>query len=114
MTYAKAFKDELHRADVATTLLVDIRQAAETRNRLVHDLHDIDVVEGHITRRRLWEKQGGPIDLASYRQLARSLAIMAGPAIDPLAECLQPRSTMDQDDVGPQPNQAGYPVDEAG
>lgn len=88
IAYVDEFSEVLTDAETALQLLRDIKTASEERNRLIHDLHDVDFDDGHITRRRLWEQEGKSIDLASYRDLAGLLTILSGPGMDALGDAL--------------------------
>jgi hypothetical protein len=92
-SYAKAHPERTNTdSDVALDHLEAIERASRERNRLVHDLHDVDWEDARITRRRLGHLDSTTIELADYRDLAGLLSIVAGPGMDALSETLAPPS----------------------
>ena len=88
IAYASEFATALAAPDKAREHLLEIRDATEQRNRLVHDLHEVDIANGRVSRRRLWEEDGQPIDLQSYRDLAERLTMLSGEGIEGIADGL--------------------------
>ncbi len=86
--YVKFFDDALADAEGALRHLDAIERANRERNRLIHDLHDIDFDTAKMTRRRLWQDSAIEIDLESYRALSNRTSILAGPVIEALADAL--------------------------
>jgi hypothetical protein len=75
--------------------LDSVDEANRERNRLIHDLHEVDFEDASITRRRLWQKDATAVDLETYRRLADMTQILAGPGMDALAELLAIRDPLD-------------------
>lgn len=87
-TYVKQHADLIPDADGARTWLDQIVSANELRNRLVHDLHEINSQDGSIVRRRVSHNYGVAVDLAAYQQLAFTASLLTGPAFDALFESI--------------------------
>ena len=87
-TYANTFADHLVDADVALEHLAAIERANRERNRLIHDLHEVDFSNGTVRRRRLGGDGHIDVSLDDYRELAGMTGLMAGPVIEALADVL--------------------------
>jgi hypothetical protein len=90
--YARTFAVDLVDADVALDYLPAIERANRERNRLIHDLHEVDFADGTVRRRRLGSDAHMDVSLDDYRELAGMTSLMAGPVIEGLADVLMPRS----------------------
>ena len=87
--FVKSHGDLLADAPSALEWLRRIDDACEQRNRLVHDLHEVSFVDGSVTRRRVWQKDGGQtVNLDDYRELASNTSLLTGPAFDALFESI--------------------------
>ncbi len=87
--FVKSHGDRLADAPSALEGLQRIDDACGLRNRLVHDLHEVSFVDGSITRRRVWQKDGGQsVKLDDYRDLASNTSLLTGPAFDALFESI--------------------------
>ncbi len=95
ISYATEFADVVSDSATALTHLRSIKAMSEERNRLIHDLHEVSIDDGRVTRRRIWESEASPIDLASYRELSERLSIMVAPGVEAIADAL----TIDSRDV---------------
>lgn len=91
IAYGEEFAEVVTDADTALGLLRDIKGMAVERNRLIHDLHDVDIDDGQVTRRRIWEEDYKAVDLGAYRELAERLTILADPGMEAIADGLMIR-----------------------
>jgi hypothetical protein len=87
-TYVKQHADLMPDPDGARTWLDQIVSANDLRNRLVHDLHEVNFEDGSIVRRRVSHRDGVTVDLAEYQQLAFTTSLLTGPAFDALFESI--------------------------
>jgi hypothetical protein len=89
--YAHTFADDLVDAEVALDHLAAIERSNRERNRLIHDLHEVDFGDGTVRRRRLGSEAHTDVSLDDYRELAGMTGLMAGPVIEGLADVLMTR-----------------------